>query len=434
MRHALYAKRFFRGEFGKVSTDVYLPDCFGFGFALPSIAAHSGLNAFTTQKLTWGSSYGIPFPVGRWKGVDGSEVIAALDPGAYVTRIQSDISADPKWSNDPTSLGNGRSVVYRLFGVGDVGGAPQPESVEWLERSLANKAGAVEVRNTSVDQLANDLTPQEKAALPVYEGELTMKTHGVGTHSSQAAMKKLNRSNELLADAAERASVAAEWLTGLAYPSARLREAWTRVLWHHFHDDITGTSIPQAYQFSWNDEFVSLNQFSGVLTSAATSVASQLDTRGDGRSARRLQPDGGQPCGSRRSGGQAAHGDDRHGVQREPPMFVRVVDRATGREVPAQMSWSGGQARILFLADVPSVGFKVFDVRNGTGYYDITSTGLRVTASSLENRRYRVDIDTNGDIASIFDKEAKARAAQVSDSSRNARRPVAGQAGVAHPV
>ena len=42
MRHALYAKRFFRREFGKVGTDVYLPDCFGFGFALPSIARHSG--------------------------------------------------------------------------------------------------------------------------------------------------------------------------------------------------------------------------------------------------------------------------------------------------------------------------------------------------------------------------------------------------------
>jgi alpha-mannosidase len=216
------------------------------------------------------------------EGVDGSEVVAALNPGAYVTRIESDISVDPAWSNDPTSLGNGRSVVYRLFGVGDVGGAPQAESVEWLEKSLANKNGTVEVRNASVDQLANDLTPQEKAALPVYEGELTMKTHGVGTHSSQAAMKMLNRSNERLADAAERASVAAEWLGGLAYPSARLREAWTRVLWHHFHDDITGTSIPQAYQFSWNDEFVSLNQFAGVLTSATSSVASLLDTQTTG--------------------------------------------------------------------------------------------------------------------------------------------------------
>ena len=83
--------------------------------------------------------------------------------------------------------------------------------------------------------------------------------------------------------------------TGLAYPAARLREAWTRVLWHHFHDDITGTSIPQAYQFSWNDEFVSLNQFAGVLTSATSSVSSLLDTQAAGDSARRLQPDGDQP-------------------------------------------------------------------------------------------------------------------------------------------
>src|SRR6266508_2986795 len=43
MRQALYGKRFFRHEFGVVTHDVYLPDCFGFGFALPSIAAHSGL-------------------------------------------------------------------------------------------------------------------------------------------------------------------------------------------------------------------------------------------------------------------------------------------------------------------------------------------------------------------------------------------------------
>ena len=51
MRQALYGKRFFRQEFGKVANDIYLPDCFGFGFALPSIAAHSGLSAFSTQKL-----------------------------------------------------------------------------------------------------------------------------------------------------------------------------------------------------------------------------------------------------------------------------------------------------------------------------------------------------------------------------------------------
>ncbi len=48
-RHALYGNGFFRNEFGVTSRDVFLPDCFGFGFALPSVAAHSGLVAFSTQ-------------------------------------------------------------------------------------------------------------------------------------------------------------------------------------------------------------------------------------------------------------------------------------------------------------------------------------------------------------------------------------------------
>src|SRR6185503_5977632 len=96
------------------------------------------------------------------------------------------------------------------------------------------------------------------------------------------AMKQFNRKNELLADGAERAAVAAEWLTGLSYPSERLRSAWLRVLWHQFHDDVTGTSIPQAYQFSWNDELVSSNQFAGVLASSTSAVASLLATNGGG--------------------------------------------------------------------------------------------------------------------------------------------------------
>ena len=397
MRHALYAKRFFRQEFGKTGNDVYLPDCFGFGFALPSIAAHSGLSAFTTQKLTWGSSYGIPFPVGRWKGVDGSEVVAALNPGNYVTRINSDISTDPKWSNDPTSLGNGRQVVYRLFGVGDVGGAPEAESVKWLEQSLANKDGKVEVRNTSVDQLSRDLTAAEKAALPVYEGELTMKTHGVGCYTSQAAMKKFNRQNELLADAAERAGVGAELLTGLQYPSERLRSAWLRVLWHQFHDDLTGTCIPQAYQFSWNDELVSANQFAGVLESSTSAIAGALDTQATGIPLVVYNP----VALNRREPVEAT-------VQfpGPAPAMIRVIDQATQREVATQiLSRQGNEARILFLAEIPSVGYKVFDVKAGTTTQR-TNTTLNVTPSSLENARYTVKVDANGDLASVIDKEA----------------------------
>ena len=95
-------------------------------------------------------------------------------------------------------------------------------------------------------------------------------------------MKRFNRANELLADAAEKAGVRRMVLAGQPYPTERLRDAWIRFLWHQFHDDLTGTCIPQAYQFSWNDEIASLNQFAGVLTSSTSAVSSLLDTSGTG--------------------------------------------------------------------------------------------------------------------------------------------------------
>ncbi len=398
MRQALYGKRFFREEFGKVSRDIYLPDCFGFGFALPSIATHSGLSAFSTQKLTWGSSYGIPFPVGRWKGVDGTWVVAALNPGDYVSKIRTDISVDPTWAAERlATVGNGRRIGFRYFGTGDIGGAPDAESVDWLQKSIANKSGNAEVRNTSADQLARDLTPEEIDTLPEYEGELTMKTHGVGCYTSQAAMKRFNRENELLADAAERAGVAAELFGGLEYPGQRLRDAWTRVLWHQFHDDLTGTCIPQAYQFSWNDELVSANQFSGVLTSSTAALAERLDTRGTGIPLivyNPLSTKRGDPVEATLEFTDSA------------PSSIHVIDRATQRDVAVQvLERQGRKARILFLADVPSVGFKVFEVAPGPKRRPAIAP-LSVSASSLENARYKVRIDSNGDIASVFDKHA----------------------------
>ena len=91
-------------------------------------------------------------------------------------------------------------------------------------------------------------------------------------------------------------------LAGQPYPTERLRDAWMRFLWHQFHDDLTGTCIPQAYQFSWNDELASLNQFAGVLTSSTSAVSSLLDTQRRRHAARRLQPgvDGSRASRSRR--------------------------------------------------------------------------------------------------------------------------------------
>jgi len=97
IRHTLYGNGFFAREFGRRSRDVFLPDCFGFGYALPSIAAHSGLLGFSTQKLTWGCYIGIPFNLGVWEGVDGSTLVAAVNPGSYTSDLTSELSADSTW-------------------------------------------------------------------------------------------------------------------------------------------------------------------------------------------------------------------------------------------------------------------------------------------------------------------------------------------------
>ncbi|MBP1663021.1 MAG: ybgG, partial [Bacteroidetes bacterium] len=70
-------------------------------------------------------------------------------------------------------------------------------------------------------------------------------------------MKRFNRRNEQLAVASEKAAVVANCLTGSTYPADEIDESWKRFIWHQFHDDLTGTSIPKAYTFSWNDELIS---------------------------------------------------------------------------------------------------------------------------------------------------------------------------------
>lgn len=400
IRHALYGNGYFRREFGKRSCDVFLPDCFGFGYALPSIAAHCGITGFSTQKLTWGSAAGVPFDIGIWEGVDGSTLVASLNPGAYVSRIEGDLSADSAVVADVEKQGaaSGVYAAMRYFGTGDTGGAPTDGSVAWLEKSMRG-TGPVRVLSAASDQFARDLTAMPQAArdrLPRYRGELLMTDHGAGCYTSQAAMKWWNRKNEKLADAAERASVAAAWMGGIDYPRRDLEEAWIRFLWHQFHDDLTGTSIPEAYTFSWNDEAISLNRFASILEHAAGAVGSGLDTDVEG-----IPIVVYNPAGTERIDLAEAIVD----LDGSPTPAARVLD-PDGEEVPCQIRRiDPSRAQVRFVAQVPSVGFAVYDLRLSGASCGI-ATGVRVRADGIENDRYRVDLNAAGDIASIYDKAA----------------------------
>lgn len=394
VRHTLYGNGFYKSEFGVSSRDVFLPDCFGFGYALPSIAAHCGLKSFSTQKLTWGSWVGIPFDIGVWEGVDGSSLLCAVNPGEYVGRIEADLSLDTMWMNTAERLrkSSGAPIAFRYFGTGDVGGAPDSTSVDWLQKSLESD-GPVIVKSIGADDIIDVMADYDRSRLPRYKGELLMTRHGVGCYTSQAAMKRWNRMNELLADATERASVSASLLGRLSYPSEALQDTWERFLWHQFHDDLTGTSIPEAYTFSWNDEILCQNRFAGMLEHAASAVTSALDTRTRGIAVAVYNPV------------SIDRIDFVEATVRFPggaPAAIRVFG-PDGKEAPSQMTGiHSDSVGLLFLANVPSVGWAVYDVRPAADAFQ--SAGLTVSSESLENARYRVKIDENGDVASIYDK------------------------------
>ena len=464
-RQILYGNKFFQREFGKTSAEYMLPDCFGFPASLPSILAHAGLKGFSTQKLTWNSAArvggrgsiqetprGIPFNVGYWVGPDGRGIIAALNPGSYGGQIREDISKSPVITN-PNARNNpvdwprrverngkvsGLFTDYHYYGTGDTGGSPREDSVRMMEAIVTRNTslmptpvtsvgdGPLKVVSATAEQMFLNIRPEQIKGLPRYEGDLLLTDHSAGSLTSQSYQKRWNRMNELLADAAEKASVGAAWLGSRAYPQEKLNSAWTLVMGGQFHDILPGTSTPKAFQFSWNDDVIAMNQFASVLTSATEGIVAGLNTQTVGQPIVVYNP-----LNIAREDVVEASVEIRSG-----PVRVFGPDRV---EVPAQViGEKDGVTKLLFLAKVPSVGYAVYDVRfaspqqrgqatlpdlrvspsslenhrkpeNRTSQEGgfAPASDLRVTESSLENHRYRINLNDGGDVASIFDKQLK---------------------------
>ncbi len=282
VRNILYGDRWAQKELGQSSRDYMIPDCFGFPANMPTVMAHCGINGFSSQKLTWNSAVGIPFEIGMWQGPDGEEVACALNPCKYDSHLKLPIHFNPVRLKRLQRLGETTGVwkSFQYYGVGDIGGSPTEGSVKRAIRSIRRKSKHLVVRQGAADRFFDELTDDEKAGLERYQGDLLLTNHSAGTLTSAAIMKRWNRRNEQLAFAAESAAVCAGWAAGAAYPSARIKSAWSRVVGSQMHDILPGTSTPTAYEFSQNDEVVALNTWTSVLNDAAASVAPLL--KGDG--------------------------------------------------------------------------------------------------------------------------------------------------------
>lgn len=261
-RQILMGSKFVKEEFGKDMHYLWLPDVFGYSWALPQILKKSGINTFMTTKISWNEYNRMPHDTFMWKGMDGSEVLTH-----FVTTPDADCTLSPwfytyngmltpytvkgvwKGYNDK----NLNNEVLISYGFGDGGGGVNREALE-QRRRLDKIPGIPHVKTSTAGEYFNKLQETIKNTeeyVHTWDGELYLEYHR-GTYTSHAYNKKMNRKMELLYREAEwltAMSAAAQGAIGEA-EQEKLTEGWKIVLRHQFHDIIPGSSIFNVYEDS----------------------------------------------------------------------------------------------------------------------------------------------------------------------------------------
>jgi alpha-mannosidase len=234
VRQIVHGQRWFESRFGIRSTEVWIPDVFGYPAGLPQVFVQGGMRRFVTQKLSWNKQNRFPHHTFWWEGLDGSRVLTHFPPvdtyNAELTPREcahaSANFAEHAWSD--------WSLVP--FGHGDGGGGPTREMLERARR-LVDLDGAPRLEIDSpaafFDHVEREIAAGAPA--PVWRGELYFETHR-GTLTSQVRTKLGNRRCERLLREVEL------WAT-TARIHVDVDEAWKDVLTQQFHDIIPGSSI-----------------------------------------------------------------------------------------------------------------------------------------------------------------------------------------------
>src|SRR5437667_4334624 len=252
-RQMLVGTRYFERHFGIETRVVWLPDTFGFSWALPTLMAAAGLPYFVTHKLSWSQTNRIPHDLFRWRGPDGSDVLAhflctpSLRPGEHTTHNGTLL---PSIARGAWSRFQDRRLQKELlvaFGWGDGGGGPTIEMIE-AGRRLTDLPGFPRVQmgraRDFFENLERDLA--QRTDVPVWDGELYLEYHR-GTYTGQARQKLRNALSQRLYHAAELYAATARALRGAEYPREALEQGWRLILTNQFHDILPGSAISQVY-------------------------------------------------------------------------------------------------------------------------------------------------------------------------------------------
>ena len=380
IRQLVHGKRYYKEEFDVDSKVLWLPDTFGYTAALPQILKGCGVDYLVTQKIFWSYNEGDQFPYHyfTWEGMDGSQVVSFL-PTSYTYRTDP-IEANNIWKN--------RTQVQDLdaflmpYGYGDGGGGPARDYIEYAKRQ-EDLEGSVKVKMAGPMEFFHDMEEQG-GPVNTYVGELYFSAHR-GTYTSQAAVKKNNRRNELAMREEE------FWSSlglgrGLEYDLAKADALWKELLLHQFHDILPGSSIGRVY--------VEANKAHEAIHAGAQELLDQaIDALTERKEENAVTV-------------WNSLSFDRKALVELPEAFGAGARTLEGQAVPVQKKEAGVKA----IVDIPSCGAVSLVPAEAGASGDGAKAAVSVKEEGdgyvLENSQVRAVVDGRGEVVSFVLKES----------------------------
>ncbi|HIX30129.1 MAG TPA: alpha-mannosidase [Candidatus Blautia stercoravium] len=389
VRQLLYGTRFFEQEFGKKCEYLWLPDVFGYSWALPQILKQCEIDTFMTTKISWNQFNTIPDDLFWWKGIDGTRILTYFVNTPEEGRDMTERYSTYNGMISPHSvLGSWKKFKNKelsketliSYGYGDGGGGATRDMLE-MRRALDALPGVPHVKAGRAGDFFRRLhekVEQTDRYVHTWDGELYLEYHR-GTYTSQAYNKKTNRRME-------NRLAQTEWLSSLAYilggkyAQQELHDSWECVLLHQFHDIIPGSSIREVYSDSRINYAVAEERVERVQKDALDYLTRPEENRYS-------------ICSTDSFGGKE--------LVEIPRTEEGSFRNPAGETLLAQRTETGYRV----LADVEPFG--VTSVTFVPGESPAENSSFTYERNSLETPFYRIVWNDQGQLTEVYDREAQ---------------------------
>ena len=386
VRQFIHGKRFFKDEFGVDCRILWLPDVFGYSGALPQIMKQCGIQYFMTTKLAWNQFNKMPYDTFRWRGIDGTEILTHLITTLGVGQPVKNFFTTYNGMLHPDALIGGwqryqqkeiNNDILVSYGYGDGGGGPTRAMLENSDRMEKGVTGLPRVRQAFARTYFDELNARVQGSnrLPVWEGELYFEYHR-GTYTSMARNKRSNRKAELHMMDLELLSVLAQGR--LPYPAQEMDGMWKTILLNQFHDILPGSSIHEVYEVTKREYEALERQISALRGERLAALAAPSD---------------------------AVTVFNTKGFASDEAVCLGQLDAAAlvdadGARYPVQQTAEGA---VAFLPALPAKGWRAYSVSNQPE--PCAAPFALADDHHLETHYYTVELDENGLLSRLYDKE-----------------------------